>query len=345
MTTSYPSGLGTSVGYTAEVTVGTALTTSMRWLQHDKATFEYKKGTVTSVGLHQGLYQQGKRRNILTKQASGQLTMDVVANKMGLLFKHALGSSATAASMAGGSGAAYQQIHTPGDTYGLGLTIQVNKPGNQGTLQQFTYSGSKVTDWQLSVARGGIAKFDLGIDAWLEDTTTSLASVSYVATDVLHFAQGALTLAGTVSGSPYVVSAGTTPTALVQDVTIKGTNPLRVDRFNIGSTTKAEQLANNWRTITGTVTLEFNSLESVLYTAFTADTAQALHFSLTGGVIPNGGTNHELVDVILPQVYLDTDMIDITGPDILTQKVNFTALDDGTTTPIQIVYQSSDVAV
>src|SRR6185312_5695335 len=310
-------------------------------LQHDKATFEFKKGTVQSQGLHQGLYEQGKRRAYLTKAATGQITMDVTANKMGLLFKHALGADAIAQMAAT---TVWQQVITPADTFGLGLTIQVNKAENNQTLQQFTYSGCKITDWQLSVARGGLAKWDMTVDAWLEDTSTALAAVSYVASNVLHFDQGAVQFGGTVSGSPFAVTSGTTPTAQVVDVTIKGTNPLKTDRFNIGSQTKSEQLANGFRKITGTVTLEFANLTDV-YTAFAADTASTLHFSLTGVVPASGGSNHELVDVILPQIYFDTDQIDISGPDVLTQKVNFTALDDGSTTPMQLIYQSTDTTV
>lgn len=342
MTTSIPSGLGTSVGFSAEGTVGTATTSGMRWIQHDKVTAEYVKGTVTSTGLHQGLYQQGKRRNILTKQAKVQFSCDVAANKMGLLFKQAIGSTAAAAQV--GGTAAWLQTHIPGDSLTQAMTVQVNKAASTGTLQQFTYSGCKIIDWQLAVARGQIAKWDMTMDAWLEDTSTGLAAVSYVATDVQHFAQGSMTVGGTVvAGPPISITSPATTVALIQDITIKGVNPLKTDRFTLGSTTKAEQLSNNFRQITGTVTLEFANLTD-LYTAyFTNDAAFALHFKLTGPIIASA--NAEFTDVILPQCYIDGLVIDVPGPDVLTQKVTFTALDDGTTQPIQIQYQSSDVAV
>lgn len=341
MTTSIPSGLGTAVGFSAEGTVGTATTSGMRWIQHDKVTGEYKKGPVTSTGLHQGLYQQGKRRNVLTKQATLAFSCDVAANKMGLLFKQAIGSTASATQV--GGTAAWLQTHIPGDTLTQSMTVQVSKTPTTGTVQQFTYSGCKITDWQLAVARGGIAKWDMTMDAWLEDTSTSLAAVSYVATDVQHFAQGAVTFGGTAGSTPIVITSPASTVALIQDITIKGTNPLKTDRFNIGNTTKAEQLSNGFRQITGTMTLEFANLTD-LYTAyFTTDTATPIHFSLTGPIIAS--SNHEFTDVILPQCYIDGLQIDVPGPDVLTQKVSFVALDDGTTSPIQISYQSSDIAV
>lgn len=347
MTTSIPSGLGTSVGFSAESVVGTATTSGMRWLQHDKVTAEYKKTTVTSQGLHQGLYMQGKRRNFLTKEATLQMTMDAVANKMGLLFKHALGSSPSATQMA--STSVYSQNHQPGDTLGLGLTIQVNKAETSGTLQQFTYSGCKVTDWQLSVAKGGLAKWDMTMDAWLEDTSTSLAAVSYVATDVFDFHQGSLLTGGTVTypGSVVTVTSGTAPTALVTGFTIKGVNGLDTQRFNLGTQTKAEQLSNTFRQITGTIDLEFANTSDV-YSAFVADSILPLHFALTGPIPASGSPNHELIDVILPDARIDSAVVDVGGPGTLTQKVTFSAYDDtGETSsaPIQVIYQSTDTAV
>lgn len=345
MTTSIPSGLGTSVGFSAESVVGTATTASMRWLQHDKVTAEFKKTTATSVGLHQGLYQQGRRRAFMTKEATLQMTMDAVANKMGLLFKHALGSSPSATQMSATT--VYQQIHAPGDALGLGMTIQVNKAETGGTLQQFTYSGCKCTDWQLSVQRGQLAKWDMTWDAWLEDTSTALAAVSYVATDVFDFHEGALLVGGTASGTnPVTVSAGAAPTGLVSQFTIKGTNGLNTQRFGLGSQTKAEQLSNAFRQITGTIDIEFSSgYAADFYTNFTADTSTPLHFSFTGPIPLGGSPNHELIDVILPQAYIDTAVIDVAGPDILVGKVTFTALDDGTTQPLQVLYQSLDTTV
>ena len=49
MTTSIPSGLGTSVGYAPESVVGTATTTAMRWIPHNKASAELKKSTIVST--------------------------------------------------------------------------------------------------------------------------------------------------------------------------------------------------------------------------------------------------------------------------------------------------------
>lgn len=343
MATSTPSGLGSSVGFAAESTVGTATTASMRWLQHDKVTAEYVKGTVTSTGLHQGNYQQGKRRALLTKQAKLQLSMDAVSNKMGLLFQHSLGGTPTITQQA--ATAAWLQVCQPADSKGLGLTVQVGKPLATGTVQQSTYAGCKVTDWQLAVARGQLAKWDMTLDSWLEDTATAYASPSYVATNTRHFDEGSLLLGGTVTYPSSVVSvaSGVVPTGVITDFLIKGVNPLKVDRFNLGSQVKSEQLSNNFRQITGSMTIEYAALADV-YTAFTADTATAIHFAVTNPVAI-ASTFKEYIDVIVPQAYIDTVVVDVPGPDVIQQKVTFTALDDGTTAPIQIAYMSTDTAI
>lgn len=342
MTTGIPSGLGATLGFAPEGTVGTATTSSMRWPQFDKAPFGLTKKIVQSEGLHGGLYEQALRRAYTTRTAKGQVTMDLVDKQLGLLLKHMIGSSATATQQA--SSAAYLQNHIPGDTLGLSLSVQIGKPETSGTIQQFTYPGCKITDWSISAAVDQIGKLDLTFDGWDEQTSTSYAAPSYVAADVLHFAEASLLLGGTASTTSNVVSvSGGTALAVVKSATIKGTNALDVNRYFLGAAgLKAEQLSNGFRKITGEMEVEFENTSDV-YSAFTGDTATALQLIYTGGVIAS--TYHNFLAITIPNIHFDTDEIDVDGPAVLTQKVSFTALDDGTNPPIQFAYQSTDTTV
>ncbi|HEY3924352.1 MAG TPA: phage tail tube protein [Acidothermaceae bacterium] len=342
MTTGIPSGLGATWGVAPESAVGTATTSGMRWPQFDKAPFSLAKKIVQSQGLHGGLYEQAPRRAYTSRTAKGQVTMDLIDKQLGLLFKHMLGSSATTTQQA--STTAYLQTHTPGDTLGLSLSVQIGKPETSGTIQQFTYPGCKITDWSISTAVDQIGKLDLTFDGWDEQTTTGYAAPSYVAADVLHFAEASLLLGGTASTTSGVVSvSGGTALAVVKSATVKGTNALAADRIFIGSAgLKAEQLSNGFRKITGDMEVEFENISDT-YAAFTGDTSLALQLVYTGGLIAS--TYHNSVSITIPNVHFDMNEIDVDGPAVLTQKVSFTGLDDGTNPPIQIQVIGTDTSI
>ena len=172
MATSIASGLGSSFGFTTESAVGTFTTSSMRWLKVNKDTFGLVKTTGQSLGLHQGLFMEGKRRNLIQREATGQVQIDLQDKQLGLIFKHMLGAATAATQI--GTTAAYQTIATPADLTGLSASIQVGKPFTSGTIQQFNYNGCKVLDWTISIQRGQLATLDLTFDTRHPRETLSL---------------------------------------------------------------------------------------------------------------------------------------------------------------------------
>lgn len=345
MTTSIPSGLGASFGITSESVVGTFTTSSMRWLRHDKAPFGLKKATGQSVGLHQGLYMEGKRRNLIQRGAAGTVSLDLQSKQLGLVLKHMLGANPSATQIA--STGVYTQVAIPADLTGLTSSIQIGVPFTSGTIQQFNYSGCKVTDWTISVARGQLAKLDLSFDGKDETTATAYAAPSFVASDVYDFSECAVTFGGTPSTTTGVTSiaGGAAATGLISNLTIKGTNPVKVDRYGAGSTTKSEQLANNFRTLEVDFDVEWGALADH-YTPFTNDTSFAFEAKFTGPIVGTSGSNHEFVDVIIPMLFIDDGASPpIEGPDVITQHVKAVGLDNGADNQVQITYQSTDASV
>jgi len=345
MTTTIPSGLGASFGITTESAVGTFTTSSMRWLRHDKAPFGLKKTVGQSVGLHQGLYMEGKRRNLIQREGTGTVSLDLQTKQLGLVLKHMLGAnpSATQISTTG----VYTQVAIPADLTGLTSSIQLGVPLTSGTIQQFNYSQCKILDWTISVARGQLAKLDLTIDAKDETTATSYAAPSYVAADVYDFSECAVTFGGTpsTSGGVTSISAGAAATGLISSLTIKGTNPLKTDRFNAGSNTKGEQLANNFRTLEVDFDIEWGALADH-YTPFTNDTSLAFEAKFTGPIVGSSGSNHEFLDLIIPMLFIDDGASPpIEGPDVVTQHVKAVGLDNGADNQVQITYQCTDSTV
>lgn len=335
------SGLGATFGFAAETTVGTFVPPA-RWLQFDKETLKLKKKTVQSQGLHGGLFELSKRRAYVTRTADGTFEADVTDRQMGLLFQNMLGTASPVLSTP--TAGVTLMTFTPGALTGMSMSAQVGRPQTNGTIQPFSYPGLKVTDWELGVAVDQIAKCTLTLDGWDESTSEAYTAASYLSTDVLHFAQGSLILGGTVTTTGGIASvAGGTSLPVVKSASIKGKNTLDVARYFLGATgLKAEQLDNGFRKVNGAVEAEFENLTDA-YEAFAADTPVALQLTFTGLTIAS--TYKAELNVLIPNVYWDEGPPDVDGPKVLTQKLTFTGLDDGTNPPVQIQYQTADTAV
>ena len=165
-----------------------------------------------------------------------------------------------------------------------------------------------------------------------------MATASYTAgTSLFAFQQGKLVAGGTTSSVSGVwTNTGGQTVANVRTATVKGSNPLKVDRWGLGSAVRSEQLDNNWRDYSAAIDVEYNG--RAFYDAFAADIpiCLVLTFTTSAGAI---------LQVFAPVGFQeDGSSPQVTGPDILMQKLSMTILDDGTNGALQVVYTSTDVA-
>jgi Phage tail tube protein len=345
MTQSYiPAGLGETFGLAAETTVGT-FATPTRWIPHKTATFNLKKGIAQSEALRGSRFLAAPRRVLVSHTVDGSVELELQDRQFGLLLAHCVGSSATATQE--GSSTLYLQTITPGFLEGQSFSFQKTVPFISGTsAQSMSYEGCKITDWTISVQRGGLATLALTIDSWNEDTSQTLTAPTYLSgtnvPNLLNWSEGYLYTGGTVSTTSGVtsISGNTAPTGIVSSISIKGTNVLAGDRYQIGSTTKKEQLTNGFSAITGEVEIEFATLAD-FYTAFAADTSTALQVHLSSPTTSMSYTAG--LDIILPSIKWEGDSPNASGPAVIKVKVPFTALDDEAGDPvIQFQYISLD---
>jgi hypothetical protein len=129
----------------------------------------------------------------------------------------------------------------------------------------------------------------------------------------------------------------------VTNFSVKQTVALAASRYFFGTGGfKAEQLEDNFRNLTGALTIEWLSSEAI-YQAYATDATVQLEFQFIG-LNPNSNAPGDLeyLDIIIPGVRLNGSPPVINGPGIVTQNVTFDGLDDESTTPIQIAYQSMD---
>jgi Phage tail tube protein len=348
----YASGLSGQVGTVAEVTYGTPVTVT-RFYEFLSENLQYNPAFLDGMGLKAGqAYNRSTRTVVSQFDVNGDLTMEhtsgeaatAIADSMGFWWKYALGSAFTTPTVV--LGTAFQQIHTNGSKAGQFLTVQVGRPQISGTtVQPFTYTGVKITDFEFSCNDNQIAQLKLTFDGQTELTSTGLAAASYPTPNGLFsFANASVfTLGGTASTSAGLttVASGVAVGSRVTGITLTGSTPMKVDRYGLGNSgLKGEPIENAIPTITGTLTTEFFS-RTELYDVFKANTTQPLQLDFTkfdsAGNDANGvaaGPNPYRLSIILPACRFKSGAINVNGPDVIPQSIGFQAYDDGTTNPV-----------
>jgi len=318
------SGIGSQLGIATETTFNNSVTVT-RFYEFTSENINYNKKIAVGLGLRAGgQLPRSQRRVVTTFDAGGDITLDLPTKGLGLLLSHAMGSVPSAVTTTTG---VYSYSFTLGDVYGRSMTAQVGVPQYGGTVTPKTVSGAKIQSFELGVAVGGIATGKFVLDAASLTTTTSLATASYTAaTNLFHFAQGAITL-------------DATPIANVKDFTLTVDNTLKQDRYNLGASgAKAEQVINGFRKISGKLTAEFT--DTTLFSKFYSDSNAALVLTFTGAVIANAQS--EKLTITIPVAKFNADTPNVASPGVIDLAMTFEVYDDGTNAPLTIAYQTSD---
>lgn len=341
------SGLLTQFGLAEESTVGTAVTVT-RFYEVDSLKPTNQKITKVSMGLRAGARGHRERNRVVTgKDVDLQAPMTVQSKGFGVWLKHALGSSSIAQIAAS---LTWRQIHLAGDLVGKSLTIQGGfaESGSTGVVRPYTYNGCKVREWSLDCKMDDLLKASFTFDGWNWTTATALATAAYLAAlETFDFAQLTVKIGGTLTTSAgRTTIAGNSVLNGCRGVSIKGANGLRTDRRFAGNAgIKSEQLENDFRAFTGELDCEFYD-RTQLNDVFDSDASTALQFTWLG-VADDGSGNKPTLRVTIPKAKFDTGTPEVGGPDIVDDKVTWTAYEeDGGTHPlIQIEYESQDTAI
>jgi len=350
MTTTIPGGLGFTLGVSEEVTPGTALAPTRWFSPHPGETLANNKVTFQSKALYGGLSLRGDRRVLVYSESAGSMEFDLMEKTMGLIWRHITGSNAVAVQQ--GVTAAWLQQHAFNDTGGVrgkSLCFQKGIPEvPSGTVVPFTYAGCKILDWELNCKVGEAASIKLTIDGTKAESTSVLTytNPSFVTGNkIMHFGEGAVLLAGTPTTSSGVcsIAGGTAPTGLVSEVMVKGTRKMNTKRVNIGSSSKQEQLENEFYELTGHLVVEFATVADYK-TAELADTQQALQVSFTDPTAI-ASTYYPYTQIIIPNAVFDSAPTTAKDTDVIKATVPFRALYDGTNPTFEVDVMSTDVAV
>ena len=251
-----------------------------------------------------------------------------------------------------GSGATQEYVTTGAPT-GVGpFTIPITSPA---TGLRFAHSSGDVVGTGLAQYPSAAVKLATAVygastglfsfkDARLMyGGSTSVVSGLWTNTGALPLSYSAITPLGVAA--PISLQSSTINGAVVRNVSLKGSNPLKNDRWGAGQQVKGEQLENNFRDYTMSLDVEFATRQ--FYDTYQADGQVAMVLTFQNQQAPIGTSgNYPTLQFYLPACKIeDGASPDVPGPDVLIQKLNFTALDDGTNGAVQALYVSSDTTV
>jgi len=324
------SGIGSWLGIKKESSFGTAVTVE-RFYEFNSEGTKYVKNTVVGQGLRNGgLVARANRRVVTTLAGEGDFEVDMQTRGMGLLLSLATGSVPTPSS----SNGTYTYLFTAQDLIGDSFTTQVAVPQYGGTLTYKTLSGCKITNFELSVGSGDIAKAKFSLDSkgftTGASTSATVAYTNIATSNLFHFAQGSIT---DNAGSP-------TTYANIKDFSLTVDNSLKTDRYNLGAAgSKSEQIINGFRAISGKVTAEFT--DTVLLDKFLADSTAGLKLTFEGATI-GSASDKETLSITIPAAKFDGDTPMVSGPGVIDVSFGFTVFDNGTDAPFTITYKTLD---
>ena len=317
------SGLAAQLGLGVESTWGTAATVN-RFFEFTSEDLKLEVERLESAGLRAGNRVLRSDRFVVgTKAVSGSVSLDMTAENSGLLFKHALGKVTTTTL----SGSAKQHLCEVDDPYSLGFTMEVGRPGNDGTVRAFQYTGMKVSNFTLSSSTNELLTGEFSFVGKDESTAGSLTAASYPASQELLSFVGATI---TVDGSAYEA----------KEFSVEVDNGLDAERYILGSQTINQPVAAGMMEITGSVTAEFKDLTA--YNRFVNATTCALKATWEGTAIT--GTYKRKIEVNMPVVRWDGETPAVGGPEIVDQPLNYKALYNGTDSPISVTVVNTDSA-
>jgi hypothetical protein len=320
------SGIAAQFGYAAETTWGVYQVPN-HFVEFTSDGLNLSKTRVESAGIRSNTRVQRSDRFITSlTSAGGTMEFEVSSKGFGLLFKHWLGTVVT--STAPGGTTSKRHRCTIGDPFGLGLTLQVGRPDNAGTVRPFSYLGCKVTSAELSNSTSGYLMFKPTFIGTTEDSVTALASASYAASDeVFSFSGGAVTIGGS-------------SVANVKDITITGDIGLDENRYFLGGAGLRQQpIANAFVGVSGTMTCEFPGLTE--YNRFVNGTLAAVVATWTGFTALEGTVFPQVV-ATMPVCRFDGDTPNVTSRGMLEMKLPFKALYDGSQEPLTVDYITLD---
>ena len=320
--------LDQQIGFADESTYGTAATVT-RFFEFNSESIEEAEGRTEGDPLRVGTFvRRSDRFTPYFAGASGTIEFDVLSKGFGFWLKHMLGQVATTGPT---ETSVYTHTGTMADLYGKSFTCQVGRPFNpSGTVQPFTYSGGKVTEWTLSNSVDANLVLSLGVDFQSVDHATELATASYPSgMEPLTWAGGVLTIDGDAFD--------------ITEVSISGNNGLDVDRRQIRANTAKKEPTGGRREVEFSISADFDSMDQRNRVhSTTRSGALASIVTTWNGPTLLGTSLYPSVTVTLPAARFDSWSAANGGPEAISQTLSGVGTYDGTNSAVTIAIANAD---
>jgi hypothetical protein len=317
-------------GFAEEVTYGTAVTPD-NFLEFTSETLERRQQVAVSQGIKSGRRYGGQGRRITRNDAGGVVNFEVPTEGFGLLFEYLLGDVATTQPDATGSATVYEHTFTPGDLTDMSLTVQKGVNKDDGTVQAFTYPGSKIVSADFSIDQDGLLMCAVEFDSRQEETSTSLASASYTEPTIFTYSEGSLEVDDSAVAA--VRSVGS----------LKIMNNLLTGRYFLGNSgLKSQPINVPFDQLTGSLDVEFQDAAD-FYDLFAADTSAKLELIFVGDAIDTA-YNYEL-SITVADVRFEGETPKIGGPELVYQNIPFVGLDPSSGDAVTILYRNTETSI
>lgn len=320
--------LETQFGMKDESTYGTAVVVD-RFMEYNSENIKADYARVEYTGLRASQRVQRKDRWVpVEKGASGPVKFNPLTVGFGFWLKHMLGTVSTGST----TDSVTPHTGTIGSLLGDSFTAQVNRyDAVSAANRAFTFEGGKIPSWELMCDVDGLLEATLNMDFEHQTTATALASASYPSGgELLSWAGGAVTVASTA-----------TP---VSNFKVACDNGLKTDRHKLRSSTQKQQpLENKHRLITWEYTADFDSLTD--YNRFVSATAAGAIATIVGtwtGPTLVGTSSYGSLAVTIDEARFDSADAAVANDGIIEAKFSGRGLFDGSTSPLTMVYTTSD---
>lgn len=321
--------LDQQVGIVNEVTYGTSVVVT-KFYEFNQEAITETEGRTEGDPLRVGTFtKRSDRFTPYFSGAAGSLQMDVMTKGFGYWLQHMLGTTVTTGPA---ETSVYTHTGTMSDLIGKFFTLQVARPFHpSGTVQAFTYSGGKVTKWQLSNSVDGNLVADLDVDFQQVATATALATASYPAgMENFTWAGGQVTVAGANFD--------------ITELSVAGDNGLDVGRRQIRANTLKKEPTGGRRDVTWSMKADFQDLtQRTLVHSATAAGALAQIVATWNGPTLLGSTLFPKLTLTIPAARFDSWKAANDKPQGLDQDLSGVGLYNGTNSPVTIAYSSGDV--
>lgn len=335
-----------SIGLKQETTYGTAVVVD-RFLEFTSESLDFDRDYYQGVGLRPGRRAARSGRRVLSRDGGkGDIELEVPSRGLGTFLQAIFGVGTSTLVSAG----LYQQLFTPThNDYLPSFTIQEGVPRlGANTVDTQTYLGSECESAEFSVSNSDVLKLKTTWRSKEVQTGIAYAVPTYpTPIDLFSFVGAQLTVGGSVTvPTTTALATGGTSVADVRDFSISYDNKLDDNKGNLGGAGKrTRQSAVQLADIKGKLTAEYDS--TAFRDALASNTPLALVATFTASAAADIVSGKKpVLQIVCPDVRFNGELAKVSGTDVITQSMDFTAYDNLVAAePIYVAVQTADTAL